>query len=55
VGNNWEREIAKAVSWIGLEGTLEYDTYSNSYSSTAQRLYLMNIRTKITNANANCQ
>ena len=55
-GVNWKREVAKSVSWIGLEDTAEYLVYVNSYGSQFQKkLYIANIRNKIINAKNTCQ
>lgn len=55
-GNNWKQEISKAVSWLGLENTAEYNTYYNTYNTNPQKqLYIALIKTKITNSNNNCQ
>ncbi|WP_333659263.1 hypothetical protein [Flavobacterium sp.] len=54
-GSNWKHEIAKGVSWIGLENTQEYTTFINSYSTDIPKiLYLTDIRNKISTANNNC-
>ena len=53
--SNWKQEIARAVSWIGLEGTSEFGDYLNSYSfAPTQLLYINDIRNKILTANSNC-
>ncbi len=54
-GTNWKQEVAKAVSWIGLENTDEYSTYLNSYSTQPMKfLYINDIRNIISVTNNNC-
>ncbi|MBO6185479.1 MAG: hypothetical protein J6O88_12450 [Chryseobacterium sp.] len=54
-GNNWKTELSKAVSWIGLENTADYNNYINNYSSSVSKLtYLSQIRTKIQNLKNTC-
>lgn len=55
-GSNWKQEIARAVSYIGLKHTDGYSNYINSYSTAYLKLIFINsIRSKITNANSQCQ
>lgn len=55
-GITWKNELAKAVSWIGLENTAEYNIYINSYNtSPIKGLYILQIRNKISNLNNSCQ
>jgi hypothetical protein len=54
-GTNWKQEVAKAVSWVGLEGTNDYITYLNSYSTQINKfIYISNIRIEILNTNNIC-
>ncbi|HQA75282.1 hypothetical protein, partial [Flavobacterium sp.] len=54
-GINWRTKLAEAVSWIGLESTIEYTNYINTYSIDIPKfLHISNIRTKISTANNNC-
>ncbi len=54
-GTNWKQEIAKAISWIGLEGTDGYGAYLSSYSNQISKLlYVSNIKNKISNTNNSC-
>ena len=53
--NNWKQEVAKAISWIGLENTNGHIDYLNSFGIQLQKLlYAQNIRAKIENTNNNC-
>src|SRR5690554_754371 len=52
-GNNWKHEVAKAISWIGLENTNGYLPYRNAYSGF-QFIYISSIRTKITTTYNEC-
>jgi hypothetical protein len=48
-------EIAKAVSFIGLEGIPAYNNYINSYAQEPLKLfYINNIKNKIASTNNNC-
>lgn len=52
---NWKQEVAKAVSWIGLEQTDGYATYLNNYTTNVTKLlYLQSIVSKLNNAKSNC-
>lgn len=54
-GNNWKQELAKAISWIGLEQTSDYNSYISGYQSSPNKLlYISAIRNKIQNSNKNC-
>lgn len=54
-GNNWKHEIAKAVSWIGLDRTAEYSTYRNSYLVDYSKFqYIVDIKNKISTAKSIC-
>ncbi|MCD0478144.1 hypothetical protein LPB90_06725 [Chryseobacterium sp. LC2016-29] len=54
-GSNWKKELAKAISWIGLEATSEYESYFNSYVSSPNKyFYIKEIRNKILNSNNGC-
>ncbi len=53
-GSNWKQEVARAISWRGLEETSGYLPYRNNYDGF-QYLYIVNIITKIENGNKNCQ
>ena len=54
-GTNWRRELAKGVSYIGLENTTEYQNYINEYSLLPIKiLYLTDIRNKISTAKNTC-
>src|SRR5690554_1265181 len=52
-GNNWKQEVAKAISWIGLESTSGFLPYRNSYSGL-QFIFISSIKTKIQTTNKDC-
>ena len=52
---NWKEEVAKAASWIGLEGTTEYLEYVDSYTSEPFKFaYITDIKFKLQNAKSDC-
>lgn len=55
-GSNWKVEVARAVSWIGLEGTDGFIDYIASFGFNIQKInFAQNIETKISTLNKNCQ
>lgn len=53
-GANWKQEVSKAVSWIGLEGTIEYNNYLNSYTDPFKQAYILGAKSEISITNNNC-
>jgi hypothetical protein len=53
-GANWKREVSKAVSWIGLEGTIEYNNYTNSYNDPFKQAYILGAKSEVSITNNNC-
>ena len=54
-GDNWNQEVAKAVSWIGLEETSGRGAYVDSYIPNLQQwIFVTQIRTMISSTNNNC-
>jgi hypothetical protein len=52
---NWKEEVAKAASWIGLEGTAEYINYIDSYTTQPLKfVYITDIKFKLQNAKTDC-
>ncbi|QHI36725.1 hypothetical protein IMCC3317_20950 [Kordia antarctica] len=54
---NWKEEVAKAISWIGLEGTIEYNNYIDNYTgntNVAKFFYITGIKLKIETAKNDC-
>lgn len=55
-GTNWKKEVSKAISWIGLEQTAEYDSYINSYPpNSGQKFYHVSIKNEIQLSKNECQ
>lgn len=54
-GVNWKHEVAKAISWIGLESTLDYPSYISSYpANTPKQEFAQNPMLLLTLAKNNC-
>ena len=54
-GNNWKQEVARAVSWIGLEKTNNFLDYIASFGFNIQKInFAQNIKIKIATLNKNC-
>lgn len=55
-GNDWKQELAKGISWVGLEKTEGYNNYINAYSNQiAKILFLSQLRNKISQTNKKCK
>src|SRR5690554_4471475 len=54
-GNNWKQEVARAVSWVGLEKTNNFLDYIASFGFNIQKInFAQNIKIKIATSNKNC-
>mgnify|MGYP003607196819 CR=1 FL=1 len=53
--NSWKNEVAKSLSWKGLESTLDYPTYINSYpTGSLSQDFINNLQVYLVLAKNNC-